>query len=56
MPKVLLDNVSKVFLADSGPLQVLNSVSLSIAEGEFLCILGASGCGKSTLLNLIAGL
>jgi len=45
-----------VFLADSGPLQVLNSVSLSIAEGEFLCILGASGCGKSTLLNLIAGL
>jgi len=56
MPKVFLDNVSKVFLADSGPLQVLNSVSLSIAEGEFLCILGASGCGKSTLLNLIAGL
>jgi len=56
MTKVFLDSVSKVFLADSGPLQVLNSVSLSIAEGEFLCILGASGCGKSTLLNLIAGL
>lgn len=56
MPKVHLDSVSKVFLAESGPLQVLHDVTLSIAEGEFLCILGASGCGKSTLLNLIAGL
>lgn len=56
MSKVLLDNVSKVFLAESGPLQVLDNVTLPIAEGEFVCILGASGCGKSTLLNLIAGL
>ncbi len=56
MSKVLLDNVSKVFLAETGPLQVLNNVTLSIAEGDFLCILGASGCGKSTLLNLVAGL
>lgn len=56
MTKVLLDNVTKVFLAETGPLQVLNNISLSIAAGEFLCVLGASGCGKSTLLNLIAGL
>ncbi len=56
MPKVLLDNVTKVFLTDTGPLQVLNNMTLPIAEGEFLCVLGASGCGKSTLLNLIAGL
>lgn len=56
MGKVLLNNVSKVFLAETGPLQVLNNVTLSIAEGEFICLLGASGCGKSTLLNLIAGL
>lgn len=56
MSKVTLHNVSKVFLAETGPLQVLNNVTLSIAEGDFLCILGASGCGKSTLLNLIAGL
>lgn len=56
MPKVLLENISKVFLAESGPLPVLNNVNLAIAEGDFLCILGASGCGKSTLLNIVAGL
>ncbi|MCW2544826.1 MAG: transporter ATP-binding protein [Frankiales bacterium] len=38
-----------------GPV-VLDDVTLSVAQGEFLCILGASGCGKSTLLNLVAGL
>ena len=35
---------------------VLEDVSLEVAEGEFLCILGASGCGKSTLLGLVADL
>jgi NitT/TauT family transport system ATP-binding protein len=38
-----------------GPI-VLDDVSLEVAPGEFLCILGASGCGKSTLLNVVAGL
>ncbi len=52
-----LRNVSKVF-ADprSGRgLVALNDVSLSIEEGEFLCLVGSSGCGKSTTLNLMAG-
>ena len=31
-------------------------MSLDVAPGEFVCLLGASGCGKSTLLNLVAGL
>jgi len=52
-PAVRLQGVSKRF--GDGPT-VLDDVSLDVAEGEFVCLLGASGCGKSTLLNLIAGL
>jgi NitT/TauT family transport system ATP-binding protein len=35
---------------------ILEDMSFSVRQGEFVCLLGASGCGKSTLLNLIAGL
>lgn len=35
---------------------MLEDVSLSVAKGEFVCLIGHSGCGKSTLLNLVAGL
>jgi ABC-type nitrate/sulfonate/bicarbonate transport system ATPase subunit len=35
---------------------VLEDITLSVAAGEFLCILGASGCGKSTLFNAVSGL
>ncbi|WDM45408.1 ABC transporter ATP-binding protein [Microbacterium luteolum] len=52
-PAVRLSHVTKRY--GSGPL-VLDDVTLDIAPGEFVCLLGASGCGKSTLLNLIAGL
>jgi NitT/TauT family transport system ATP-binding protein len=38
------------------PLVILEDISLTVREGEFLCIVGASGCGKTTLLRLIAGL
>ena len=39
-----------------GASQVLKSLNIDMAEGEFLVLLGPSGCGKSTLLNCIAGL
>ena len=39
-----------------GDLTALDTVSLDIARGEFVCFLGPSGCGKTTLLRVIAGL
>jgi len=53
---VRLDEVSKVYGSGGGAVQALDKVSLSVADGEFVCLIGASGCGKSTLLNLVAGL
>lgn len=39
-----------------GKVPVLHEISLDVAEGEIICLLGASGCGKTTLLRAIAGL
>ena len=54
--KLSIDKVSKSFRSRVGTVLALDRVSLSVAEAEFVCIVGASGCGKSTLLNIIAGL
>src|SRR5437763_8926559 len=54
--KLAIEHVSKSFQTSSGLVQALEDVSLSVDEGELVCLVGASGCGKSTLLNIIAGL
>ena len=53
---VRLDGVSKQYGSGSNALLALDRVSLTVAKGEFVCLLGASCCGKSTLLSLVAGL
>ena len=55
-PQVEIRHVFKRFLHNGSKLTVLQDVSLTIEQGEFVCLLGPSGCGKSTLIQLIAGL
>ncbi|PID56465.1 sulfonate ABC transporter ATP-binding protein [candidate division KSB3 bacterium] len=51
-----IQHVSYAFPTQEGPLPVLNDISLSIQEGQFISFIGPSGCGKTTLLHLIAHL
>lgn len=50
---ILLDKIGKTYHNGTVKTEVLKGVSLSIREGEFVCIYGESGSGKSTLLNIL---
>ena len=53
---VELDRITCTFAGARGSYTAVQEVSLSIAEGEFVAVVGPTGCGKSTLLNVAAGL
>jgi NitT/TauT family transport system ATP-binding protein len=55
--KVEVEGLSKYFYARDGVAhKVLNSIDLSVENGEFVAIVGASGCGKTTFIRCIGGL
>jgi nitrate/nitrite transport system ATP-binding protein len=53
---IRVEHAEMVFDTRKGRFHALHDISLTVAEGEFIALIGHSGCGKSTLLNLIAGL
>jgi NitT/TauT family transport system ATP-binding protein len=55
-PAIQLSEVSKLYGKGRTSVLALDKVSLTVAPGEFVCLIGASGCGKSTMLSLVAGL
>ena len=50
--QVRLENVTKKFPG----VTAVNTFSVTLPDGELICLLGPSGCGKSTILNMLAGI
>ena len=56
MPKISLEHVSLQYGNNDKTYRVLDDMSFSVDEGEFVSLIGMSGCGKSTTLSLLSGL
>ena len=54
--KLVIRGLTKIFGSGKNALMALQEVNLSLAENEFVSLVGTSGCGKSTLLSMVAGL
>lgn len=55
-PLIELDRVSRTFPTPGGTITAVNEVSVALASGEAMCVVGESGCGKTTTGRLLAGL
>jgi ABC-type nitrate/sulfonate/bicarbonate transport system ATPase subunit len=53
--KIEVNGIRKGFASNGGELRVVEDVSLTVGDGEFVAIVGPSGCGKTTLMNMVAG-
>jgi NitT/TauT family transport system ATP-binding protein len=53
---LVVEHVTKAYGREPKRFVAVSDVSLSVGEGQFVCLLGPSGCGKSTLLRIITGL
>ncbi|MFF5182369.1 ABC transporter ATP-binding protein [Streptomyces sp. NPDC000345] len=55
-PKLSAHDLTRTFGRGPGAVAALGPLGLTVAPGEFVCVVGPSGCGKSTLLRIAAGL
>ena len=53
--RIVFDRVSMEYPSKQGRLRVVDDVSYTIADGEFVAVIGPSGCGKTTMMNMVAG-
>ena len=53
---LVVDHAGMVFDTPRGSFTALQEINLTVAKGEFVCLIGHSGCGKSTVLTMTAGL
>src|SRR5690606_40098321 len=53
--RIAFEGVSKEYDVGGGSMKVVDDVSFSVRDGEFVALVGPSGCGKTTMMNMVAG-